>query len=128
MSYRSITLRLAVYFAAASIAVLLAVGYQVGSAVEKHFVELDRMELRGKMELVRHVLAKTRTPTDVDALPERMDDALTGHEGLAVSLSTPDGRTLFKTSGMTFPPALLEATTSDEPNTMPDLIPWEERG
>lgn len=126
MSYRSITLRLTVYFAAASMAVLLAIGYLVGNAVEKHFIELDRIELRGKMELVRHVLRKTRTDADVEALRERMEDALTGHESLLVSLATPEGHTLFKTSGAIFPPALLEMRAPDDPDSMPDLTPWEQ--
>ena len=124
MWHRSITLRLTIYFAAASIAVLLAIGYLVGSAVEKHFIELDRMELRGKMELVRHVLAKTRTATDVAALSERMDDALTGHESLCVSLSTPEGRTLFRTANAAFPQKLLETRSDDGPEATPELMPW----
>lgn len=128
MWYRSITLRLTVYFAAASIAVLLAIGYLVGSAVERHFVELDRMELRGKMELVRHVLAKTRTAGDVDALADRMGDALTGHESLSVSLATPDGGTLFKTSGAVFPAGLLAVNTPDDPEGVPELTAWEQHG
>ncbi len=128
MWYRSITLRLTIYFAAASIAVLLAIGYLVGNAVEKHFIELDRMELRGKMELIRHVLSTTRTPEDVAVLRQRMADALTGHESLEVGLATPEGRTLFKTSGATFPPALLETRTPDDADAVPDLTPWEQHG
>ena len=128
MWHRSITLRLTIYFAAASIAVLLAIGYLVGSAVEKHFIELDRMELRGKMELVRHVLDKTRTAADVAALPERMDDALTGHESLSVSLSTPEGRTLFRTANAAFPQQLLETRSDDDPEVMPELMSWEQHG
>lgn len=128
MWHRSITLRLTIYFAAASIAILLAIGYLVGSAVEKHFIELDRMELSGKMELVRHVLAKTRTATDVAALSERMDDALTGHESLSVSLSTPEGRTLFRTANAAFPQKLLETRSDDDPEATPELMPWEQHG
>ena len=75
---KSITLRLALYFGGASTAVLLAIGYVVGIFVERHFLELDHTELHGKMELVRHVLAKVRSPADIEALPERMSDALHG--------------------------------------------------
>jgi len=122
---RSITLRLTLYFATASTAVLLAIGYLVGSAVERHFVELDRTELRGKMELVRHVLTKMRTTADIEALPDRMDDALTGHDSLTVSIATPEGRTLFITSGAAFPPELLETRAIDDPEEGPDLASWE---
>ena len=57
---KSITFRLALYFGGASTAVLLAIGYLVGISVERHFLELDHADLHGKMELVRHVLAKVR--------------------------------------------------------------------
>jgi two-component system heavy metal sensor histidine kinase CusS len=80
------------------------------------------------MELVRHVLAKTSTTVDVEALAGRMDDALTGHESLSVRLSTPEGRKLFDTGSATFPAALLEVRTADDPNAMPDLTPWEQQG
>ena len=125
---RSITLRLTLYFAAASTAVLLAIGFVVGSAVEKHFVELDRMELRGKLELVRHVLTKARTTADIEALPDRLDDALTGHESLTVRIATPAGRTLFMTSGAAFPPNLLGTGLTDDPDGVPELSSWEANG
>lgn len=128
MAYRSITLRLTLHFAAASIVVLLAIGYLVGNAVERHFIELDRMDLHGKIELVRHVLATTRTPTDVEGLPVRMGDALTGHGSLSVRLATPAGRTLFATTGATFPATLLAAPTPDDPAAMPALTPWQAQG
>lgn len=128
MWYRSITLRLTLYFAAASTAVLLAIGYLVGSAVEKHFVELDRIELRGKMELIRHVLTKTHTQADIEALPERLDDALTGHESLAVSVSTPEGQTLFASPGAPFPAELLKTRAIDDPELLPELSSWDGNG
>jgi two-component system heavy metal sensor histidine kinase CusS len=99
MRNRSITLRLTLYFASASTAVLLAIGYLVGLAVERHFVDLDRIELEGKMQLISHVIGKMRMPEEAAALRERMDDALTGHPNLAVRISTSDGRVLY-TRGM----------------------------
>ena len=104
---KSITLRLALYFGCASTAVLLAIGYVVGMSVENHFLDLDRTELQGKVALVRHVLSKVHGPADVDALPERMSDALTGHDSLSVSIIGPAGRTLFATPGAQFPEAVI---------------------
>ena len=52
MRRKSITVRLTLLFATASTAVLIALGYWIGVAVEAHFVDLDREELDGKMELV----------------------------------------------------------------------------
>ena len=63
---KSITFRLALYFGVASTAVLLAIGYVVGTVGGEAFLDLDRIELHGKMELVRHVLAKVRSTADID--------------------------------------------------------------
>lgn len=125
---KSITLRLALHFGVASSAVLLVIGYLVGSAVEGHFVELDRMQLRGKMELVRHVLARVRSATDVAALPERMNDALTGHASLSIRIGAPDGRTLFVSPGAYFPDSLQQGAPATAPVDGSQLTSWERGG
>jgi two-component system heavy metal sensor histidine kinase CusS len=127
MAQRSITFRLALYFGAVSTLALLILGVLVGIFVDRHFVDLDRIELHGKVELVRHVLAKVRSPEDVEALPERLNDALVGHETLSVRVATPDGRTLFVTEGATFP-AALSGTGRDVPASGPQLVSWERDG
>ena len=128
MTQRSITFRLALYFGAVSTAALLVLGVQVGMFVERHFVDLDRIELRGKIELVRHVLAKARTPADIEALPERLADALVGHETLSVRVATLDGRTVFVTQGAMFPEALAKTGRDDAPSAEPQLASWEHNG
>lgn len=125
---KSITFRLALYFAGASTAVLLAIGYVVGLTVERHFLELDRTELHGKMELVRHVLAKMRSAADVVALPERMSDAFTGHQSLSVSITGPGGKTLFATAGADFPEQLIKGAPDGELSGKPELVSWEHDG
>lgn len=128
MLRKSITLRLALYFGVASTAVLLAIGYVVATEVERHFVDLDRIELRGKMELVRHVLAKVRSAADIEALPERMGDALIGHESLSVRIATPDGKPLFVTEGAIFPDQLLNSRLNGKSPAMQELVSWEHDG
>ena len=113
---RSITFRLAFYFCVASTAVLLAIGYVVGISVERHFLDLDHVDLLGKMELVRHVLSTVRTAADIDALPGRLNDALIGHESLSVSITGPGGSTVYKTVGAAFPPQLIKEAPSWEPS------------
>jgi len=125
---KSITFRLAFYFGGASTAVLLAIGYVVGVFVEMHFLELDRTELRGKMQLVRHVLEKLHSPADIDALPERMSDAFTGHESLSVSITGPDGKTLFATKDAAFPEQLIKDAPAGELSEKPELVSWKDRG
>lgn len=125
---KSITFRLALYFGGASTAVLLAIGYLVGVSVERHFLALDRVDLHGKMELVRHVLTKVHTPADVEALPERMGDALTGHDSLSVSITGPGGNTLFATPGAAFPERLIKGAPDGGLSGQRELVSWEHDG
>ena len=125
---KSITLRLALYFGGASTVVLLAIGYVVGIFVERHFLQLDHTELHGKMELVRHLLGKVRSPADIDALPERMRDAFTGHQSLSVSITGPDGKSLFTTTGAAFPAQLIRAARDVAPTGNFELTSWEHGG
>ncbi len=104
----SITLRLTVFFAAASTVVLLVLGYLIASAVEAHFVEQDMEILGGKLELARHALEKVHSAQELVDIPQQLDDSLVGNAGLAVAVVAPDGQTLFATSGAEFPQALLE--------------------
>ena len=98
MQARSVTFRLTLFFSAVSTAVLLAVGYLVGALVESHFVEQDLNELDSKVALVRHVLAKVRFQSDLDLVPQLLDEALVGRPGLSITIVGPDGRILFASS------------------------------
>jgi len=112
ISRRSLTFRLTLLFAAASAAVLLALGLLIGNSVERHFEELDMEALNGKLQLVQHALARVRSDSDLAALPQQLDNALVGHHGLAVMVRGAHGKTWFATSGADFPPALLERASS----------------
>ena len=81
---KSITYRLTLLFASASTAVLLVLGLLIGNSVEHHFEEQDMEVLTGKLELTRHALEKTHSQSDLDTLPQQLDDSLVGHHGLAV--------------------------------------------
>jgi len=105
---RSITAQLTLLFAAASTAVLLLLGLLIGNAVERHFEELDRDVLAGKLQLTAHVLEKARSPRDLEGVPRQLADSLVGQPGLAIAVLAPDGRTLFATPGADFPPVLLD--------------------
>ncbi|MBZ0105474.1 MAG: heavy metal sensor histidine kinase [Sulfuricella denitrificans] len=126
MSWRkSITLRLTLLFAAASAMVLFAVGTVIGLAVEAHFEEQDRMELNGKLELIRHALLQVRVQADLDALPQHLDDALVGHHDLSVVVVTPANQKLFATSGADFPAPLLDERPASGKIGPGKLKTWE---
>jgi len=125
MRTASITLRLTLFFAAISTAVLLTVGYLVVNAVQAHFLELDMVELNGKLELVRHVLAKATLQRDLDTIPQALDDALVGHPGLSIVVLGPDGRVLFASSDTVFSSAMLDSTHRKEHSV---VSIWESGG
>ena len=108
MQARSVTFRLTLFFSTVSTAVLLAVGYLVGALVESHFVEQDLNELEGTTELVRNVLAKVGFRSDLDLVPQLLEDALVGHPGISIKIVGPEGRTLFASSDAVFPDAPVE--------------------
>jgi len=124
MRRKSITFRLTLYFAAASSAVLIIVGILIGSAIEAHFVEQDIAEMSGKLELVRHTLAKARTPSDFESLPQNLEDALIGHHGLSVAVVAVDGHRVFVTSGAQFPQRLLDNAKVGAFTARPELSVW----
>ena len=99
----SLTFRLTLLFGSASTTVLAVLGYLVALSVQSHFVEIDRDELLGKVELVRHTLAKIRTRADFESMPVRMDDALIGHPHLGVRVSTPHGSLIYTSADAAFP-------------------------
>ncbi len=105
---KSLTFRLTLLFAAASTVVLLVLGLIVAESVEQHFEEQDMATLGGKLELMRHVLAKVHSTQDLRSLPQKLDDSLVGHHGLVLAVQEANGQTLFATADAPFPQPLLE--------------------
>ncbi|MEP7181249.1 MAG: heavy metal sensor histidine kinase [Betaproteobacteria bacterium] len=128
MRQLSLTFRLTFYFSAISAVILLAIGYSVGMAVDRHFAEEDRMELQGKQEMVEHLLAGARSPADLDAIPHRIDDALMGHQSLVMSITGADGKPLFTSPGIAFPARLLVDPGPGVGASQPPLVTWEYDG
>ncbi|MDP3211575.1 heavy metal sensor histidine kinase [Methylotenera sp.] len=125
---RSITFRLTLLFSTASATTLLLVGLLVSSLVESHFEEQDLIELRGKLELIRHAFAKVRTPSELTNIPNSLSDALIGHPDLSVVIRGPDNRLLFTTSNATFATYLFEQPSNgDVYSNETKLVMWEQR-
>ena len=128
MRPRSITFRLTLFFSTASMAVLLVVGYLIGAVVDAHFEEQDLAELGGKLELVRHTLAKVRTPADMSILPQSLSDALVGHHGLSVAVVGSERKLLFKSRGAAFPATLLGSGPPEDSSARERPVVWEQDG
>jgi two-component system heavy metal sensor histidine kinase CusS len=125
---QSITFRLTLFFSTASTAVLLVVGYLIGTLVERHFEEIDLNDLNGKLQLVRHTLVNARAAGDLDVVPQRLADALVGHHGLSVAVLGPDRKTLFSSPDAIFPPSLLEYPMREDASGRSRLLTWEKDG
>lgn len=113
----TLTARISLLFAGAVAAVLLVTGVLIARAVEHHFAVEDEGEMRGKLELVRHILARAHQRSDQDALTAELDDALVGHKGLSVAVIDAGGRTWFASSGSAFPKYLVK-TLGIEPGSL----------
>lgn len=106
----SLTARIGLLFAIAAAAVLLATGFFLSRAVESHFIESDRHELEGKLELIRGLVERVEDQAALDRLPRQLDDALVGHHGLTVAVTGPEGAVWYATPGAHFPDAMLAAS------------------
>jgi two-component system heavy metal sensor histidine kinase CusS len=104
----SITLRLTLMFASLATAVLLVLGLLIGNSVENHFIEQDMELMNGKLDLAAHLLEKIQTQTELDALPQVLDDTLVGHHSLSMLVALPDQRPLFSSGDAQFPPTLTD--------------------
>ena len=128
MRPKSITFRLTLFFSTASTAVLLVIGSLIGTLVEAHFEEIDLTDLNGKLELVRHSLAKAGTPTDMAAVPQNLADALVGHHGLSVAVVGHDRKMLFRSPDAAFPATLLEARPAEDSSVRAKPVVWRQDG
>jgi len=111
---KSITFRLTLLFATVSSTVLLLLGLTIGALAERHFEELDKELLDGKLDLIGHALKKVHSKEDWASLPEQLEDALVGHPGLSVVVVAPDGSIIFNTPAAQMPPSLL-AKSAQQP-------------
>jgi two-component system heavy metal sensor histidine kinase CusS len=120
---KSITLRLTLLFGAGSAAVLFGLGVVITSSVESHFADIDTEELHDRLALVRHVLSTVRLPDDLAVLPQRLDDALMGHRGLAVAVIDSKARTLFA-MGASIPRSVMQQPAAS-PDQQPAAAMWQ---
>lgn len=125
----SLTLRLTLLFGGLFAAVLLALGAYIAATVERHFEEGDLVELHGKLELARSVLAQVRAEDDYANVAQALDGALVGHHSLSIAVVRDAGRgeILFASSGAAFPAGLIHGSAVAEA-AYPSVRVWEQGG
>ncbi|MDQ3061179.1 MAG: heavy metal sensor histidine kinase [Pseudomonadota bacterium] len=100
----SLTTRLTAFFTLASAAVLLGLGWLTTAAIHAHFIELDSHTLQDKIHLTQEIIARSASNKD---LQQRLDEALSSHQGLFVRVQDGAGRLLYATPGFVFPDSAL---------------------
>ncbi|AYH45451.1 heavy metal sensor histidine kinase [Azoarcus sp. DN11] len=125
----SLTLRLTLLFAALFAAVLLGLGAYILASVERHFEEGDVVELHGKLELARAVLAQVRDEEDFANVAQQLDTALVGHHSLSIAVVRDAGRgeILFASSGAGYPAPIVEEAPAGS-GDFPPARTWEQGG
>lgn len=129
MKTLSLTARISLLFAGAASLVLLITGFFLTQVVEAHFKEEDRHELNGKLELIQNLFKHAYGQNKLELLPQRLDDALVGHPGLAVVVADAAGGIWFATSGADVPRALLQACQTQSKGCAPGTLQeWMQAG
>ncbi|WP_293799459.1 heavy metal sensor histidine kinase [Stenotrophomonas sp.] len=116
----SLTARVSLLFGIGVTVVLFSLGWLVAWSVDRHFLEIDRHELEGKLALVANLLAKVDSPEAMDAVPKELDDALVGHAGLSVTLVDARGNKWFASRDLDYPAGLFR------PPQVHGLATWRE--
>lgn len=111
----SLTARVSLLFAGLAAGVLLIAGLLFERAANNHFLEHDREELYGKMELIRDLLRTTTTRDALAALPLRLHDAISGHPGIVIMVAAGDGPMLFSIGNAAVVKHLFEGAELGEP-------------
>jgi two-component system heavy metal sensor histidine kinase CusS len=125
---KSLTLRLTLFFGVVSTAVLIAIGYLIGAAVEQHFVSLDRADLATKTGQIRAVLAKVGSPAQLAEARSRLDDVLVGEMPVFARITDVDGRAIYSTVDARFPASWSTTALGARAFAEEELATWHDGG
>jgi two-component system heavy metal sensor histidine kinase CusS len=109
----SITARISLLFSASAAGVLVLMGALLGYAVHQKFIKEDTLELNGKIEVVRSILATHHKYEDQEEVSQRLKDIEYGHPGIIISVRKADG-VLFSAGNPEVASRLAQDTGSSE--------------
>ena len=95
----SLTSRLTIFFTLVAAAVVLGLGWLCMVSADRHFLDLDRMALEDKRQLIEDILANSNSAEDARW---RLGESLSHHHGLLVSIKNSSGQTLYKSEEFKF--------------------------
>jgi two-component system heavy metal sensor histidine kinase CusS len=112
MKSLSLTARVSLLFSLGVTLVLLGLGWLVAWSVDRHFQEMDRHVLEGKLALVANLLGKADSTEVLGGVSKELDDALVGHEELTITLVDSQGNKWFASRDLDFPAELLRVPSN----------------
>ena len=112
---RSLRIRLTLLFAMVMLAALGALGLLLDYSLSSQLREHVRLELAGKIALIRNLLASAARGEDLAGERARLSDALVGHPGLHVNILDRTGAPLIDLPAFPWPaPLVVAAARGDE--------------
>jgi len=124
----SITLRLALLFAAVSVITFAAVGAFLNGALAQRMQSHDDADLIGKARLVRHILNHTPSLAALEADPSSALFAVYGDEGFLLRLRTTNGKILLQTAEPPSPLPESSGVPLGQQITVDDVLDWHPPG
>lgn len=121
----SLKVRLTALFAAGSCAVLLALGWMIAGAIERHFEDLDRDALHAKLLVVQHVMGRISNAQDLQNLSTVLHDVSVGHHDFVLRVEDAKAALLFVSATEAFPAAW---QAPEARSNTSDLLEWKAHG
>lgn len=105
----TLTVRLTVFYTLVSAVVLSGLGVLMALATYRHFIDLDRIYLQDKAQLIQKFI--TETP-QAQLLVSRLDELRESHHDLHLQLRRGDGEIVYGGEDISFPDGLAASETS----------------
>lgn len=96
----SLATRLTLMLGAIVLGVFAASGIALDWALRRELVQQAQAELRGKAELVRHLVGEASRSGDSSMLKHALDDMLVGHDDLKLWITAGDGQVVYAGSAL----------------------------
>ncbi len=121
----SLTTRLTLLFILVSSSVLLGLAWVLHTAVERHFLEMDRGLLESKIVVLERLVKRPPEEGELAALQGAVEAMFRSDPELKVFVETADGRAILAPAEPLFPRERLRERAS---GTQPNLLSWWKDG
>ncbi|MBN2873095.1 MAG: heavy metal sensor histidine kinase [Halothiobacillaceae bacterium] len=121
----SLTARLTLLFVLVSSSVLIGLGWLLNAAVERHFIEMDRGLLEGKVEVLERLLASPPQAGEIQALDDAVIDMFRSDPELKIFVQTVGGSLILAPPDLPFPEQAIDRQRVDQADM---IFSWRNGG